>query len=171
METKTCNESRVVKTSRIFPSDVNDHNTLFGGKLMSDIDMTASISATRHCRKAVVTASTDSVDFLAPISPEDSVCLESYVSWTGNSSMEVFVKVTAENLMTGERKIAATAFLTFVAMDESGKPTRVPKVIPETAEEKKLNETAVFRADKRKENRKQSKELAEFFTTNRPWER
>ncbi len=138
---------------------------------MSDIDMTASISATRHCRKAVVTASTDSVDFLAPISPEDSVCLESYVSWTGNSSMEVFVKVTAENLMTGERKIAATAFLTFVAMDESGKPTRVPKVIPETAEEKKLNETAVFRADKRKENRKQSKELAEFFTTNRPWER
>ena len=154
METKTCNESRVVKTSRIFPSDVNDHNTLFGGKLMSDIDMTASISATRHCRKAVVTASTDSVDFLAPISPEDSVCLESYVSWTGNSSMEVFVKVTAENLMTGERKIAATAFLTFVAMDESGKPTRVPKVIPETAEEKKLNETAVFRADKRKENRK-----------------
>ena len=171
METKTCNESRVVKTSRIFPSDVNDHNTLFGGKLMSDIDMTASISATRHCRKAVVTASTDSVDFLAPISPEDSVCLESYVSWTGNSSMEVFVKVTAENLMTGERKIAATAFLTFVAMDKSGKPTRVPKVIPETAEEKKLNETAVFRADKRKENRKQSKELAEFFTTNRPWER
>ena len=171
METKTCNESRVVKTSRIFPSDVNDHNTLFGGKLMSDIDMTASISATRHCRKAVVTASTDSVDFLAPISPEDSVCLESYVSWTGNSSMEVFVKVTAENLMTGERKIAATAFLTFVAMDKSGKPTRVPKVIPETAEEKKLNETAGFRADKRKANRKQSKELAEFFTTNRPWER
>jgi len=73
VETKTCNESRVVKTNRIFPSDVNDHNTLFGGKLMSDIDMTASISATRHCRKAVVTASTDSVDLLAPISPKDSV--------------------------------------------------------------------------------------------------
>lgn len=171
METKTCNESRVVKTNRIFPSDVNDHNTLFGGKLMSDIDMTASISATRHCRKAVVTASTDSVDFLAPISPKDSVCLESYVSWTGNSSMEVFVKVTAENLMTGERKIAATAFLTFVAMDEFGKPARVPKVLPETEEEKKLNETAAFRAEKRKEHRKQSKELAEFFHTNRPWER
>ncbi len=171
METKTCNESRVVKTNRIFPSDVNDHNTLFGGKLMSDIDMTASISATRHSRKAVVTASTDSVDFLAPISPEDSVCLESYVSWTGNSSMEVFVKVTAENLMTGDRRIAATAFLTFVAMDESGKPSRVPKVIPETEEEKKLNETAGFRADKRKEHRKQSKELAAFFSTNRPWER
>lgn len=171
METKTCNESRVVKTNRIFPSDVNDHNTLFGGKLMSDIDMTASISATRHCRKAVVTASTDSVDFLAPISPKDSVCLESYVSWTGNSSMEVFVKVTAENLMTGERKIAATAFLTFVAMDEFGKPARVPKVLPETEEEKKLNETASFRAEKRKEHRKQSKELASFFHTNRPWER
>ncbi|TDL73881.1 acyl-CoA thioesterase [Neobacillus sp. YX16] len=170
MNPKTCNESRVVRTGRIFPNDVNNHNTLFGGRLMSDMDMIASISAVRHARKEVVTASTDSVDFLSPITQQDSVCIESFVTWTGTSSMEVFVKVIAENLMTGNRKIAATAFLTFVALDEDGKPTKVPEIIPETKEEKKLFETGKDRAEKRKEHRKNSKELASYFTTEKPWE-
>ena len=170
MDAKTCNESRVVRTGRIFPNDVNNHNTLFGGRLMSDMDMIASISAVRHARKEVVTASTDSVDFLSPITQQDSICIESFVTWTGNSSMEVFVKVIAENLMTGNRKIAATAFLTFVALDEDGKPTKVPGIVPETEEEKKLFETGKNRAEKRKEHRKNSKELASYFTTEKPWE-
>ncbi|ETI68045.1 acyl-CoA thioesterase [Neobacillus vireti] len=170
MEAKTCNESRVVRTSRIFPNDVNNHNTLFGGKLMSDADMLASISATRHSRKECVTASTDSVDFLSPITPMDSVCFESFVTWTGTSSIEVFVKIIAENLKTGDRKIAATAFLTFVALDDNGKPTAVPKIIPETEEEKKLYETGHERAEKRKLHRKNSRELANYFTTKKPWE-
>src|SRR3954469_15549455 len=106
MEAKTCNESRVVRTSRIFPNDVNNHNTLFGGKLISDIGMVASISATRHSRAECVTASIDSVDFLSPITPKDSVCIETYVSSTGTSSMEIFVKVIAEDLISGNRKIA-----------------------------------------------------------------
>src|SRR5579875_515229 len=170
MDAKTCNESRVVRTSRVFPNDVNNHNTMFGGKLMSDIDMTASISAVRHCRKEVVTASTDSVDFLSPITQQDSVCLESFVTWTGRTSMEIFVKVIAENLLTGERKIAATAFSTFVALDENGKPSPVPGIIPETEEEKKLYETGKERAERRKMHRKSSKELASYFTTRKPWE-
>lgn len=170
MDSKTCNHSRVVRTSRIFPNDVNNHNTLFGGKLMSDIDMLASISATRHSRRECVTASTDSVDFLSPITPQDSVCYESFVTWTGTTSLEVFVKVIAENLISGERKIAATAFLTFVALDENGKPAKVPAIIPETEEEKKLYETGKERAEKRKVHRKNSKELANYFTTNKPWE-
>ncbi|MDQ0975230.1 acyl-CoA hydrolase [Neobacillus niacini] len=170
MDAKTCNESRVVRTGRIFPNDVNNHNTLFGGKLMSDMDMIASISAVRHARKEVVTASTDSVDFLSPITQQDSICIESFVTYTGTSSMEVFVKVIAENLITGNRKIAATAFLTFVALDESGKPTKVPGIVPETQEEKKLFETGKDRAEKRKEHRKNSKELASYFTTEKPWE-
>jgi acyl-CoA hydrolase len=170
MDSKTCNESRVVRTSRIFPNDVNNHNTLFGGKLMSDADMIASISAARHCRKECVTASTDSVDFLSPISQQDSVCFESFVTWTGTSSIEVFVKIIAENLITGKRKIAATAFLTFVALDANGKPTKVPRIIPETDEEKALYNTGPERAAKRKEHRKRSKELAAFFTTDKPWE-
>jgi acyl-CoA hydrolase len=170
MDAKTCNESRVVRTGRIFPNDVNNHNTLFGGKLMSDMDMIASISAVRHARKEVVTASTDSVDFLSPITQQDSICIESFVTYTGTSSMEVFVKVIAENLITGNRKIAATAFLTFVALDEDGKPTKVPGIVPETEEEKKLFETGKDRAEKRKEHRKSSKELASYFTTEKPWE-
>ena len=149
---------------------VNNHNTLFGGKLMSDIDMLASISAARHCRTECVTASTDSVDFLSPITPSDAVCFESFVTWTGTSSMEVFVKVIAENLLSGERKIAATAFLTFVALDETGKPAKVPRIIPETDEEKKLFETGKERAEKRKLHRLKSKELAAVFTTRKPWE-
>ncbi|WAH43280.1 acyl-CoA thioesterase [Alicyclobacillus fastidiosus] len=168
-EAKYCNESRVVKTSHVFPPDTNVHNTLFGGRLMGYIDDCASLSATRHARYPVVTASTDSVDFLSPISMSDSVCLESYVTWTGRSSMEVFVKVIAENLMTGERRIAATSFLTFVALDKEKHPVVVPQVIPQTDEEKKLHETAPARAVLRKDRREESRKLAEFLTTNKPW--
>ncbi|MBM7652037.1 acyl-CoA thioesterase [Neobacillus cucumis] len=170
MEAKTCNETRVIRTSRIFPNDVNNHNTLFGGKLISDIDMLASISAVRHSRAECVTASIDSVDFLSPITPKDSVCIETFVTFTGTSSMEVIAKVIAENMMSGERKIAATAFLTFVALDQNGKPTKVPAIIPETEEEKKLYETGKGRAEKRKEHRKNSKEYARVLTTHKPWE-
>lgn len=170
MEARTCKETRVVRTGRIFPNDVNNHNTLFGGKLISDIDIVASISAARHSRKECVTASIDSVDFLSPITPQDSVCIETFVTGTGTSSMEIFVKVIAENLINGDRKIAVTAFLTFVALDENGKPSRVPKIIAETEEEKKLFETGKERSDKRKEHRASSKELAGYFTTRKPWE-
>jgi acyl-CoA hydrolase len=170
MESKYVNESRVVRTSRVFPNDVNNHNTLFGGKLMSNVDMIASISAAEHSRKECVTASTDSVDFLNPITQNDSVYFESFVTWTGSSSMEVFVKVIAEHLKTGDRKIAATAFLTFVALDEDGKPSKVPAVIPQTKEEIKLHESGKERAVLRKHHRGTSKELARFFTTKKAWE-
>jgi acyl-CoA hydrolase len=169
MKAKYCKESRVIRTSRVFPNDVNNHNTLFGGRLMSDLDQVASISAARHSRSECVTASTDSVDFLQPIRTTDSVCFESYVTWTGRSSMEVFVKIIAENLKSGERKIAATALLTFVALNEQKKPIEVPQVIPETIEEKKLHETAPDRARVRKERKRRSQEMAEFITTNQPW--
>ncbi len=167
---KYCKESRVMRTSRVFPNDVNNHNTLFGGRLMSDIDQVASISAAKHSRKDCVTASTDSVDFLHPIRPTDSVYFESYVTWTGRSSMEVFVKVIAENLKTGERKVAATALLTFVALDDNKKPALVPRVIPETVEETKLHETASERAKARAERKKESKALAQFISINDPWD-
>ncbi|MCI2256488.1 acyl-CoA thioesterase [Domibacillus sp. PGB-M46] len=163
MEAKYCKESRVIRTSRVFPNDVNNHNTLFGGQLMSDVDQVASVSAARHSRKECVTASTDSVDFLHPVRPTDSVCFESYVTWTGRSSMEVFVKIIAEDLKSGECKIAATALLTFVALDQYKRPTLVPQVIPETEEERKLHETAPDRAKMRRERKQKSKELALFL--------
>jgi len=167
MEMKTekyCQESRVVKTSRVFPLDTNNQNTLFGGKLMSYIDDIASISASMHSRCDTVTASTDSVDFLLPIRQEDSVSLVSYVSWTGTSSMEIFVKVLTENLYTGERQLAATSFLTFVALNSEGVPQIVPNVIPQTDEEIMLYHTAKQRSEERKNRRKQSKALADAIT-------
>ncbi|EPY04659.1 thioesterase superfamily protein [Paenibacillus alvei TS-15] len=167
---KHCKESRVFKTGRVFPNDVNNHQTLFGGKLMSLIDETASISAMRHCRHNVVTASTDSVDFLRPIRPTDSVCLESFVTWTGKTSIEVFVKVIAEQLYTGERVVAATSFLTFVARHEDGSAAFVPPVIPDTEEEKLLHESATERAELRKVRRVASKQLADKLTTSKYWE-
>jgi acyl-CoA hydrolase len=163
MEAKYCKDSRVIRTSRVFPNDVNNHNTLFGGRLMSDLDQVASISAARHSRREWVTVSTDSVDFLHPVRPTDSVCFDSYVTWTSTSSMEVFVKIIAEDLKSGERKIAATANLTFVALDENKCPTRVPEIIPETEEERKLHETAPERARVRKERNQKSKEIAAYF--------
>ncbi|MBW7458590.1 acyl-CoA thioesterase [Paenibacillus sepulcri] len=170
MEQRFVKESRCYKTARIFPTDVNNHNTLFGGKLMAYIDDIASITASKHCRKSVVTASTDSVDFLLPIRPTDSVCLESIVTWTGRSSMEVFVKVITEDLRTGIRAIAATAFLTFVALDENRKPVMVPDIVPETAEEKRLHETATQRAEMRRYRREESRKFADFLQMRFPWE-
>ncbi|MDQ1912273.1 acyl-CoA thioesterase [Paenibacillus sp. GD4] len=170
MEQRYARESRCYKTARIFPTDVNNHNTLFGGKLMAYIDDIASIAASKHCRCSVVTASTDSVDFLAPVRTTDSVCLEAFVTWTGRSSMEVFVKVITEDLRTGVRDIAATSFLTFVALDENKKPVTVPRVVPESAEEIRLHETAVGRADMRRQRREESKKFADVLTTTFPWE-
>ncbi|MES9685044.1 acyl-CoA thioesterase [Gottfriedia acidiceleris] len=159
----TCNETRVIRTNLVLPNDVNSHNTLFGGKLMNDLDIIGSISAMKFCRSSIVTASTDSVDFLHPITMKDSVAFESYVTWTGTSSFEVFVKVTAENLRTGEEKIAATAFLTFVALDQDGNLVKVPQIVPETEEEKFLYQGGEERAKIRKNRRLKSKELADFF--------
>ncbi|CAM3784980.1 acyl-CoA thioesterase [Alkalicoccus chagannorensis] len=170
MQTKTCRDSKVIKTGRVFPQDTNNHNTLFGGKLMRDIDDVASISAARHCRTECVTASTDSVDFLHAIRQTDSVCLESHVTSTGKSSMEVFVKVIAEDLLTGDRRLAATSFLTFVALGDDGKPAPVPQVQPETPEEKYLFDTAPGRVAARKERRRHSKDLAEILSDLKPWD-
>ncbi|MFJ8247093.1 acyl-CoA thioesterase [Peribacillus asahii] len=170
MKAKYCKESRVIRTSRAFPNDVNNHNTLFGGRLMSHLDQVASTSAARHSRRECVTASTDSVDFLHPVRPTDSVCFESYVTWTGTSSVEVFVKIIAEDLKSSECKIAAIALLTFVALDQHKRQTSVPQVIPETEEERKLHETAPERTRMRKERKQKSKELAAFLTLNYPWE-
>ncbi|MEM1505409.1 acyl-CoA thioesterase [Domibacillus sp. 8LH] len=152
-----------VKSAQVFPPDTNYYGTLFGGKLMAHIDDVASISATRFARNPTVTASTDSVDFIRPIKVGDTVTLMAMVTYTGRSSMEVFVRVTSENLITGDKEVAALSFLTFVAIDQNGKPVEVGEVMPETEEEKWLFETAPARAAHRKSRKDHSKELAAFF--------
>ncbi|MBC8080370.1 MAG: acyl-CoA thioesterase [Gorillibacterium sp.] len=170
MDFKYVKETRCYKVSRVFPFDVNNHDTLFGGKLMSYIDDIASISAAKLCRATHVTASADSIDFLYPIRMTDSVSLESFVTRTGRSSMEVFVKVITEDLMTGARRIAATSFLTFVALDDSNRPIPVPQVVPESQEEQVLFETGEQRAQLRKQRREESKKFAGHLLTSYPWE-
>ncbi|WP_428910970.1 acyl-CoA thioesterase [Niallia sp. Krafla_26] len=155
-----CKESLAVKTSLVLPPDTNSFGTMFGGKLMAYIDDIAAIAAMRHARKLVVTASSDSVDFISPIKEGQSVCLEAFVTSTGRTSMEVFVKVIGEDIPSGERKICAISFLTFVALDEKGHPTEVPKVIPESEEEIHLHETAKERLEIRKNRRKVSERQA-----------
>lgn len=138
---------------------------------MKKMDACATLSARRHSRvKECVTASTDSVNFLEPIRQSDSVCIESFVSYTGKKSMEIFCKVIAENLETGNRRIAATAFLTFVPLDQDKRPIEVPTVIPETVEEKFLYETGKERERVRKLKRQKNKELVSKLSLDKPWD-
>src|SRR5690554_5921367 len=163
MEKKPSSNSRTVKTAQILPPDANAYGTLFGGKLMAHIDDVAAIAAVRHARKSVVTASTDSVDFLKPVKVGDSISVEGFVTYVHNTSMEVFVKVEKEGLLSAERTICATAFLTFVALDEAGKPTAVPDIYPETELEKMLYEGAPLRRERRNERRLESQKMAKLF--------
>ena len=163
MEAKPVSKSRAVKSVIVGPPDANNLGTMFGGYAMALIDEIAGLSAMRHARTAVTTASTDSVDFLHPIKIGHTICLESFVTWTHNTSMEVFVKIVGEDMLTGERTGCATAFLTFVALDEDGRQKTIPAVIPETDYEKELHTTAPERAWKRQERRTQSKEFAKKF--------
>ncbi|MED1201520.1 acyl-CoA thioesterase [Heyndrickxia acidicola] len=171
MEAKKAKESRIINTAQVLSCDLNNYNTLFGGVLMKKLDDAATLSARRHSRvKECVTASTDSIDFLCPIHQTDSVCVESFVSYTGRTSMEIFCKVIAEDIDTGERRVAATAFLTFVALDENKRPIEVPNVIPETEEEIFIYNTAKDRAEVRKMRREKSKELANYISLKKPWD-
>ena len=153
---KPASESRTIMTQLIFPLDTNHHDTMFGGKLMEYMDKVAAISAMRHARMQAVTASTDSLDFLAPIQIGEVIEVEAFVTWTNRSSMEIYVSVNSENLYSGVRKTTVTAFFTFVALDDNGKPAAVPAVIPETEEEKQLHASAPERhmlRSKRKQDR------------------
>jgi acyl-CoA hydrolase len=169
MQGKSVNISRAVKAGIVLPPDTNNYGTMFGGRIMALIDEVAALSAMRHARMPVVTASSDSVDFLGPIQLGQSVCLESFVSWTDEKRIEVFVKVVGEDLMSGERHVCATAFLTFMAVDEDANLKPVPQVVPETNMERKLFEDGLRRAEKRRERRHRSKILAEQFGVTKPW--
>lgn len=171
MEAKPCSNSLSVKTTHVHPPDANIHGTLFGGTLLAHIDDLAAIAAVRHCRKPAVTASIDSVDFLAPVKVGDAIFIEAFVTWTRNTSMEVFVKVITENLVTEERKVCSTAFLTFVAIDENGRPIPVPPVYPESDYEKSLHESAAERALQRKDRREKSKTFAKEIGSDYIWDK
>ena len=121
----------------ILPNDTNNLNTVFGGKVMQYMDLCAAMSAYKFARTAVVTASVDRLDFLSPARVGDMLILKSSVNYSHNSSMEVGVRIDAENAKTGEIRHTASAYLTFVSLGENGKPIKVNNIVPETVDEKR----------------------------------
>src|SRR5699024_9251205 len=129
MEKVAIGESRTIQTHLVLPPDTNHLNTIFGGKILAYIDEIAALTAMKHANSAVVTASIDSVDFLSPAKAGDSLMLEAFVTYTGTSSMEIYVKVTAHDLIKNQKQLTTESFSTMVAVDEEGKPVQVPEEI------------------------------------------
>ncbi|HTC32739.1 MAG TPA: acyl-CoA thioesterase [Bryobacteraceae bacterium] len=119
------------------PTDANMLGNVLGGKVMHLVDLAAALAAVRHARCAVVTASVDQMSFLHPVHIGQLIMLQSSVNRVFRTSMEIGVRVQVENLLTGQRKHTSSAYLTFVALDELGKRTPIPPVIPETDDEKR----------------------------------
>lgn len=146
-------QSRTIQTKLILPPDTNHHHTIFGGKVLSYIDEIAAITAMKHAKSEVVTASIDSVDFVSPAYAGEVLELEAIVTSTGRSSMEVYVRVICKNLITSEERLTTESFITMVAIDNQGKTTEVPPVFPETEMEQRLFETGPQRREHRKAKR------------------
>ncbi len=147
--------STVEMTEVVLPNDVNPLGNMLGGRLLHFIDMAAAVAAMRHSGNPCVTASFDSVDFLAPVHVGDACILHARVTWTGRTSLEVYIEVYAERLTTGERRQTTTAFTTFVALDPAtGRPTPVPPLLTETDEERAVFAGGAVRRAERLARRK-----------------
>jgi acyl-CoA hydrolase len=121
----------------MMPQDANIQGNVYGGTIMKLMDEVAGSVAARHCRTNVVTASVDRMDFFKPVFIGNLLILKSSVNYVGTTSLEVGVRIEAENLKTGEILHTGSSYLTFVAMDTKGKPVLVPEIVPETTDEKR----------------------------------
>ena len=137
--------TKVEMTQVVMPQSTNIRGTVFGGQVMSWIDICAGVSAQRHCRTSVVTVSFDEVHFVHPIKHGYVVILNSQVNAVFNSSMEIGTEVIAENPQTGERHLAVKAFSTFVSLDNQDKPSPCPPLICESPKELQRQAEAVER--------------------------
>ena len=156
MKAKRIGESSAVFSYLMLPQDANPAGNVHGGVVMKHIDSAAGVVAARHARSFVVTASIDRLDFHIPVYIGNLLTLKACVNIVGRTSMEVGVRVEAEDLRTGEVRHTASAYLTLVAMGQDGKPVEVPPIIIETHEEKRRNQESAARrkarlAEKRRE--------------------
>ena len=145
-------------TEIILPNDTNTLGNLLGGRLMHFIDLTGAMAAYRHSRTHVVTAAMDHIDFIRPVHLGDLLTLKSSVNRAFTSSMEVGVKVWAENTRTGEVAHVASAYLVFVAVDEHGRRVKVPALRPETPNEIRRCDDALLRREHREAEAARRKE-------------
>ena len=166
-QTLTCRQTLAVTSHRVLASDLNEHGTVYGGRLLEILDGTASISASRIGRASLVTASLDELNFILPFKLDDSFCIETYVTGTGTRSIEVFAKIIGEHLNTGERYLGATAFLTFVVPD---KKVTLGQIIPVSEEEQYICAGYPKRRQARMLAYQQQKAFQAQLSLKLPWE-
>jgi len=137
MHGKPVRESISEYSELALPNDLNGLGNILGGKVMHLVDLAAAMAGMRHARRPIVTAALDSMRFLHPVKVGQLIVLRASVNRVFHTSMEIGVKVETETLFTGAKLHTCSAYLTFVALGENGKPAAIPPVIPETEEEKR----------------------------------
>jgi acyl-CoA hydrolase len=150
---KTVLDSATEMVHVVLPNDTNMLGNLLGGTLMHWIDLVGAVAANRHCRKPLVTASMEGLDFHAPVRLGSIVILKARLNYAGTTSIEVGVEVYSENTLTGEQIHTSSAILTYVAIDENGRPVPVPKLALITDDEKQRFQQAMERKQNRAERR------------------
>lgn len=145
MNQKTPQDSFNIMSELVLPNDTNTLGNLMGGRLMYLMDIAAAVSAMKHCNCPVVTASVDNVSFANPIKLGNLLTIEAKVTRSFNTSMEVYLRVWGEDLHAQFKYLSNEAYLTFVALDPNGKPRKVPELIPQTDEERKMFDGALRR--------------------------
>lgn len=169
MPDKNSSDSLVVMTELVLPNDTNTFGNLMGGRLMYWMDIAAALSALKHCSTPVVTASVDNISFTSPIKLGNVVHIEARVTRAFNTSMEVHLRVWGEDVLLQAKYRSNEAFFTFVAIDEKGKASPVPQIVPQDAEEIRLFEGALRRRQVRlilggKMKPEEADELKAIFT-------
>lgn len=160
---KTPKDSQVEMTEIVLPQHTNALGSVFGGTIMSWVDIAAATAALRHAGVQVVTASVDAMEFLQPIHLGFIVILKASVNYVSRTSCEVGVQVTAENPLKGETFRTATAYVTMVAIGKDGKKVSMPPIKPETADEKRRFQEALHRRQSRLELKEKNRQHRETY--------
>jgi len=149
LQAKPVRSSRVTLSQLMHPEHANLLGNVHGGWIMKLVDEAGALACMRHAQRKVVTVAIDSMTFRQPIRIGDLIILNAEVSYTGRTSLEAEVQVLAENPITGKQIHTNTAYLVYVALDDEGKPTAVPQLLPETEDEKRKFEQAKIRQERR----------------------
>ena len=149
-------DSETVMSELMMPQHANIMGNVFGGVVLSLVDRIAAVCAIRHAKKQCVTVSVDKVDFREPIHVGELLTGFARVNYAGKTSMEVGVKIIAEQLITGEKRHTNSCYVTYVALDAKGRPTAVPPIVPENADEKRRYDRAAKRRATRVMDRRYS---------------
>ncbi len=146
---KAPSQSRAVMSELMMPNMANNLGHVFGGVILSLVDRVAAVAAIRHARQSCVTVSVDRVDFLEPILLGELVTAHASVNYVGRTSMEVGVRIEAENLITGVRRHTNSCYVTYVAIDANHRPVPIPGLLLETDEDRRRHERGRLRRERR----------------------